>query len=74
MSNNVHDALFKWTFSQPEHAAGELRAVLPRALVDRIDFSSLELCPGSFVDEAFQDRHTDLLFRCSSSTRASPSR
>lgn len=65
MSHSVHDALFKSTFSQVEHAEGELRVVLPPALVSRIDFTTLTLCPGSFVDEVFQDRHTDLLFSAS---------
>ena len=50
MPNNLHDGLFKATFSQVEHAAGELRAILPPALVARLDFSTLTLCPGSFVD------------------------
>jgi predicted transposase YdaD len=57
-----HDGIFKATFSQVEHAAGELRAVLPPALAARLDFTTLTLCPGSFVDEAFSWRHTDLLF------------
>jgi predicted transposase YdaD len=57
-----HDALFKKTFSKPEHATQLLRHLLPKALVDRINFTTLQLCPGSFVDEALVDRHTDLLF------------
>lgn len=62
MSNAPHDKLFKATFSQVAHAAGELRAILPQELVSRLDFTTLTLCPGSFVDEAFSWRHTDLLF------------
>jgi len=62
MSTTVHDALFKSTFSQVEHASGELRVLLPPGLVARIDFATLELCPGSFVDEELAQRHTDLLF------------
>jgi predicted transposase/invertase (TIGR01784 family) len=57
-----HDASFKKTFSQVAHAAGELRAVLPPALVERIDFSSLALCSGSYVDEALRGSQSDLLF------------
>ncbi|UQA61707.1 Rpn family recombination-promoting nuclease/putative transposase [Polyangium aurulentum] len=57
-----HDALFKAIFSQPEHAAGELSVVLPRALAERIDFSVLARASGSFVDPALTERHTDLLF------------
>lgn len=58
-----HDALFKAVFSSPENALGLLRAALPAKLADAIDPASLELEPGSFVDEALRSRHTDLLFR-----------
>lgn len=70
MPNNVHDALFKSTFSQVEHAAGEFKLLLPHALVERIDFASLALCPGSFVDDAFAQSHTDLLFSANLAGRA----
>jgi predicted transposase/invertase (TIGR01784 family) len=62
MATSIHDALFKGTFSQVEHAAGELQAVLPAGLSARIDFATLTLCSGTFVDEALRQRHTDLLF------------
>jgi predicted transposase YdaD len=62
MPGNVHDLLFRSTFSQLEHAASFLRLVLPPALVARLDWGSLTLCPGSFVDEALGERLTDLLF------------
>jgi predicted transposase/invertase (TIGR01784 family) len=57
-----HDALFKQTFSQVAHAAAELRAVLPPTLVREIDFSTLELCSGSYVDQALLGSQSDLLF------------
>ena len=62
MRGNVHDLLFRSTFSQVEHAAGILRHLLPPALTARLDWGSLALCPGSFVDEALGERLTDLLF------------
>jgi len=57
-----HDALFKKTFSEVEHAAAEFRAVLPPPLVALTDFSTLALCPGSFVDETLAGSQSDLLF------------
>ena len=63
MTGTPHDALFKDAFSDPERAAEELRAVLPPALVATVDWSSLALVPGSFVDDALGQRHSDLLFR-----------
>lgn len=62
MPSNVHDRLFRGTFSQPEHAASILRLLLPPELVGRLDWSSLAVCPGSFIDEALSERLTDLLF------------
>jgi predicted transposase YdaD len=62
MPPNPHDALFKWTFSQPELAAAELRAVLPPALVARLDLERLVLAEGSFVDRDLQGSHADRLF------------
>jgi len=57
-----HDALFRQTFSDPLHAAALLREILPAALARAIDWSTLTLVPGSFVDEDLRGRHADLLF------------
>jgi predicted transposase YdaD len=62
MAQNPHDSLFKATFSQIEHAAGLLRLVLPPELVRHIDFTTLTVRPGSFVDEALKERFSDILF------------
>ena len=62
MTSTPHDALFKAIFGQPEHAAAELQHILPGQLVARIDWSSLTLQPGSYVDEELAEQHTDLLF------------
>lgn len=61
-SSNPHDSLVKSVFSDPEIAAGELRAVLPQEVSSRLAWDTLHLEPGSFVDPEFRDRHTDLLF------------
>src|SRR5688572_15274619 len=60
--NNPHDALFRTTFSKVEHLAAELRIVLPPALLERIDLSTLALAPGSYVDSALTSCESDLLF------------
>ena len=57
-----HDALVKAVFSDPEHAAGELRHLLDPAFADRVAWSSLHLVSGSYVDDSLRGRHTDLLF------------
>jgi Putative transposase, YhgA-like len=55
--------MFKAAFGQPEHARGALRAIVPPALAEVLDWSTLVLQPGSFVDVAL-----------SSSTRTSCTR
>jgi predicted transposase/invertase (TIGR01784 family) len=62
MIPNPHDALVKVVFGKPEHAQGMLRAVLPAALTETLDWSTLTLRPGSFVDLALKEQHTDLLY------------
>jgi len=57
-----HNALFIRVFGNPDNAASELRLILPAPISALIDWSSLELCPGSFVDPQLTERHTDLLF------------
>jgi predicted transposase/invertase (TIGR01784 family) len=60
-----HDRFFRRVFSDPEHAAGELRTVLPAALVARLDWPSLRLLPATFVDPALAELRADLLFSAS---------
>lgn len=62
MSSNPHDAMFKEIYAKPEHAAGALRAVVPAVVGESLDWATLARCPGSFVDPALRERHTDLLF------------
>lgn len=65
MTGTPHDALFKGIFSAPDVAAAELSSVLPKALSEAIDWRSLQLVPGSFVDEKLEKRESDLLFEAS---------
>lgn len=61
--SNPHDALFRRVLGEPEHAASQLRSVLPPALVAGVELDTLTPVAGSFVDEALRWRHCDLLFR-----------
>jgi hypothetical protein len=63
-----HDLLFKRAFRVPEHAAGELAAVLPKAVLDTIDQGSLELVQGDFVGQKLDERFSDALFKESSAS------
>lgn len=63
-STSPHDALFKAAFSDVDEVTPLLRAVLPTQLAEAIDWGSLKLEPGTFVDDALKARVTDLLFVC----------
>lgn len=57
-----HDKLFKAGFSDPANAAAFLRWRLPAELAEGIDWDSLRLEPGSFIDSRFRHSQSDLLF------------
>lgn len=57
-----HDHLFRFVFSQPEHASGLLQAVLPGALSAGVDWTTLTAIPGSFIDSSLKELRSDLLF------------
>ncbi|MEU8901668.1 Rpn family recombination-promoting nuclease/putative transposase [Nocardia sp. NPDC048505] len=60
---NPHDAYFRQVMSRPADAAGELRAILPKAVAARLDWNALELQPCSFVSQQLHSRYSDALFR-----------
>jgi predicted transposase/invertase (TIGR01784 family) len=57
-----HDKLVKSTFSDPDNARAFLQAHLPSKLVRRMDWTSLSLLSGSFIDPEFAATSSDLLF------------
>ncbi len=57
-----HDLFARFTFSQPERAAAELRAALPPLIVAQVDWTSLRREPSSVVDEELRETESDLLF------------
>lgn len=64
MSNaDIHDRLFKATFKDKEVAAAEFRALLPKALVDMLDFDNMVIEESMFVDDDLKSRQCDILYR-----------
>jgi hypothetical protein len=57
-----HDALFRHTFGDPQHAGPLLRALLHPAIVAAIDWSTLRRVPDVAIDEAQREQRADLLF------------
>ena len=60
--DNPHDKLFRFAFGDPKEAAPLLRSILPRALSETLEWSTLTLVSGAFVSEALEERRSDLLF------------
>ena len=57
-----HDKLFRAVFSDAEEAAGLLRAALPTELREGMDWKSLKLLEGTFLDDALRESESDLLY------------
>lgn len=62
MTRQPHDKLFKRIFTNPKYAEEELTELLSPPLAAAIDWSTLKREPGSYVDEALADTHSDLVF------------
>lgn len=63
--HHPHDKLFKLGFSDPATAAAFLREQIPTRVSEAVDWPSLKLLPGSFIDPRFQAHESDLLFSAS---------
>ncbi|WP_329408944.1 Rpn family recombination-promoting nuclease/putative transposase [Nocardia vinacea] len=61
--SNPHDAYFRNVLGRPAEAASELRLVLPKEIVARLDWATLEVQSGTFVSDELRSRQSDLLFR-----------
>ena len=57
-----HDKLFRAAFSNPETAAAFLQAYLDAELVALVDWASLHIEPGTFIDAQMKSSIADLLF------------
>ena len=57
-----HDHFVKWVFTRPEAAAVELRQVLPPEVSARLDWPTLHVRPGSYIDPKLTARHSDILY------------
>jgi len=59
---NLHDRLFRGTFSDPREAAAFLQRIVPGMLEHQIDWSTLSLVPTETVGEKLRGRSSDLVF------------
>ncbi len=60
--HNPHDQLFKEAFSRRETAVGFFKSYLPAEIANRLDWATLQLQPGAYIDEALRGSESDLLY------------
>jgi predicted transposase YdaD len=60
--HHPHDKLFKTSFSDPATAEAFLKWQLSPGLAAKVNWSTLKLEPGSFIDDRFRQSESDLLF------------
>jgi predicted transposase/invertase (TIGR01784 family) len=63
LPHHPHDAFFKHLFTRPEEAEDFVRHYLPPEVVAVLEPGSLTICKDSFIDEAFAEHYSDLLYR-----------
>ena len=58
-----HDRLFRAVFSDASEAASLLHNVLPHSVRQSLDWTTLTLTAGTFIDEELRQSETDLLYQ-----------
>jgi predicted transposase YdaD len=61
--DSVHDKLCWTAFEDVKDAVAELRSVLPKGLVERLDWLTLAPLPERFVDEVMRGSQADRLYQ-----------
>ncbi|WP_028298329.1 Rpn family recombination-promoting nuclease/putative transposase [Olivibacter sitiensis] len=61
---NIHDSYLCSILNDREIAAEYFRAVLPAHLVEKLDFSTLQLLPGSYISEGLEQTMSDTVYSC----------
>lgn len=60
---NTHDTGYKFLFSNPELVRDLILGFVPDEWLQRLDYSTLERVPGSYVTEDFRSRADDIIWR-----------
>ena len=58
--SHPHDKFFKNWFSDSKHLTELLQVVLPPALINRLDWATLTVHDGTFIDEEHKEHFSDL--------------
>ena len=60
---NDHDSGYKFLFSTPELVRDLILGFVPDEWLHRLDYSTLEIVPGSYITEDFKARADDIVWR-----------
>ncbi len=60
LDHNRHDAFFKAYFGNPETLSDLVKASFPAEVTGLLDFSTLKIEPGTYIDEDLQAHFSDL--------------
>jgi predicted transposase/invertase (TIGR01784 family) len=61
--DKINDKLFKDALRKPDNARTFLKAVLPEAIKERIDFSIIDIGPTNYVSKEFKEYFSDIIVR-----------
>lgn len=64
LPNKPHDHLFKSTFTDPRIASDYIRNFLPKELTSKLDLTTLQLAPTSYVNPELDEYLSDVVYRC----------
>ena len=59
----MHDNAYKNLFSHPELIKDLLQGYVAEEWVEQLDYSTLEICSGSYVSDDLRDREDDIIWR-----------
>ena len=60
----IHDALFKDALSYPSEVKKLIKAYIPAAIVEQIDWTTLKACKTNFVSEQLAQNFSDVVYKC----------
>ena len=58
-----HDRLIRYTYTRKQSALGILQGYLPESMLPGMDWATLKVMPGSFVDASLKGLHSDILYQ-----------
>lgn len=62
--NNPHDKFFKALFSKKQEVTDFVKGFFPREIQEKIDLSSLQPDPSSYVDNRLKEHFSDFVYNC----------